>query len=144
MTFLEPIIAAAIGAALTFVAVRLNKNKVAQSVLKHGPLIQKAYNVIDPVLDKNLHKWQGSQVDRAFELVVESIGDSKLSPEEVKTISFYLAKNYLPQKAADKVRQYEAASKVIPQLTAATVVASHVNNVIGKAEAVSKIKNILS
>jgi hypothetical protein len=144
MTFLEPVIAAAIGAALTFLAIQLNKTKATKFVLKYGPLIQKSYNIIDPVLDKNLHSWQGSQVDRAIELVVESVGDSKLTPEEVKTIAYYLAKNYLPQKAANKVRQYEAASSVVPQLTAATVVANHVNNVIGKTEAISKIKNILS
>ena len=143
MTFLEPVIAAAIGAALTYLALRLNKVKATQAVLKYGPLIEKAYNVIDPVLDKNLHNWQGSQVDRAIELVVESVSDSKLTSDEVKTIAFYLAKNYLPQKAANKVRQYEAASNVIPQLTAATVVANHVNNVIGKTEAISKIKTIL-
>jgi hypothetical protein len=106
-------------------------------------LIQRAYNIIDPVLDKNMHKWQGSQVDRALELVVESVSDSKLTPEEVKTIAFYLAKNYLPQKAASKVRQYEIAATVVPELTAAAVVANHVNNVIGKSEAISKIKKIL-
>ena len=143
MTFLEPIIAAAIGAALTYLALQINKVKATQAVLKYGPLIQRAYNIIDPVLDKNMHKWQGSQVDRALELVVESVSDSKLTPEEVKTIAFYLAKNYLPQKAASKVRQYETAATVVPELTAAAVVANHVNNVIGKSEAISKIKKVL-
>jgi hypothetical protein len=55
MTFLEPIIAAILGSAATALAVYLKKNLTAKAVLKYGPLVQKAYDIIDPVLDKNLH-----------------------------------------------------------------------------------------
>ena len=57
MTFLEPIIAAVIGAGVTALTVRFNKTKAASTLLKYGPLVQKAYNIIDPVLDKNMKNW---------------------------------------------------------------------------------------
>lgn len=130
MTFLEPIIAAAIGAGITALTVLLNKNKTAQLFLKYGPVVNKAYNIIDPILDQNLHNWKGSQVDKAFELAIESVADGKLTPDEVKQLAFHMAKAWLPQVAADKVRRLEAASATAPELLAAAEVAKKVNALI--------------
>ena len=52
MIFLEPVIAALLGAGVTALAVFFRKNIAAQAVLKYGPLIKKAYDIIDPILDK--------------------------------------------------------------------------------------------
>jgi hypothetical protein len=79
------------------------------------------------VLDQNLHKWQGSQVDLAFELVVISVSDGTLTSEEIKNIAFHMAKAWLPQKAADKVRQLEKASGKAPEMFAAAEIAEQVN-----------------
>ena len=38
----------------------------AVPLLKYGPLVQKADDIIDLVLDKNLSNWDGSKVDKAF------------------------------------------------------------------------------
>jgi hypothetical protein len=127
MSFLEPIIAAVLGAGVTALAAFLNKNKTTKVLLKYGPIVEKAYNIIDPVLDQNLHKWQGSQVDLAFELVVVSVSDGTLTSEEVKNIAFHMAKAWLPQKAADKVRQLEKASGKAPEMFAAAEIADQVN-----------------
>lgn len=127
MTFLEPIIAVALGAGITAIAAFLNRNKTAKVFLKYGPIVQKAYDIIDPVLDQNLHNWQGSQVDLAFELVVVSVSDGKLTAEEVKTIAFHMAKAWLPQKAADKVRQLEQIADTAPEIIAASAIAEQVN-----------------
>lgn len=127
MSFLEPIIAAVLGAGVTALAAFLNKNKTTKVLLKYGPIVEKAYNIIDPVLDQNLHKWQGSQVDLAFELVVVSVSDGTLTSEEVKSIAFHMAKAWLPQKAADKVRQLEKASGKAPEMFAAAEIADQVN-----------------
>ena len=111
MIFLEPIIAAALGAGLTAIAVFLKTNGVALAVLKKGELkgelIKKAYDIIDPILDKNIGKWSGSQVDKAFELVVETVGDGQLSRNEILTIAKYMANKWLPASAAEKVRALE-------------------------------------
>ena len=128
MTFLEPIIAAIIGAVATALALTIKKNRAAQSILKYGHIIERAYNIIDPVLDQNLHNWKGSQVDKAFELAIKSVADDSLSPEEIKNIAFFMAQAWLPQKAADKVRQFEAAASPAPELLAAAEIASKVNN----------------
>ena len=131
MTFLEPIIAVVIGAAAAALALTLRKNAAAQAFLKYGPIVQKAYNIIDPVLDQNLHNWKGSQVDKAFELTIESVADGKLSPEEIKKLAFYMAQAWLPQKAADKVRRFEAADYQVPEFQAANVIAAKVENSLG-------------
>jgi len=128
MTFLEPIIAVVIGAAATALAMLLKKSAAAQAFLKYGNIVQKAYNIIDPVLDQNLHNWKGSQVDIAFELAIEAVSDGTLSGEEIKKLAFYMAQAWLPQKAADKVRQLEAISNTAPELIAASEVAAKVNS----------------
>jgi hypothetical protein len=133
MTFLEPIIAAVVGAGVTAFVVRFNKTKAATTLAKYGPLATKAYNILDPVLDKNMKNWSGSQVDQAFTVVTEVLADGQLSPDEVKHVATQLAVNWLPAKAADKVRQYEASEKLLPQVAIAAAVADHVNGLANKA-----------
>lgn len=127
MTFLEPILAAVIGAGVTAIAVFLNKNKTTHLFLRYGPVVKKAYDIIDPVLDQNLHNWKGSQVDKAFELAIEAVSDSSLTPNEVKELAFHMAKAWLPQTAADKVREFEKASAPPAELIAAAKIADKVN-----------------
>lgn len=127
MSFLEPLIAAALGVGFTALAAFLNKNNTTRVLLKYGPIVEKAYNIIDPVLDQNLHKWKGSQVDLAFELTVISVSDGKLTSDEVKEIAFHMAKAWLPQKAADKVRDLEKLSGVAPEITKAAEITQKVN-----------------
>lgn len=129
MTFLEPIIAALIGAAAGALAMYLRKNAGVQSVLKYGSIAKRAYDIIDPVLDQNLHNWRGSQVDRAFELVVESVSDNQLTRGEIKKLAFFMAKEWLPQKAADKVRAFEKLATPPAELIAASKIAARINKI---------------
>ena len=108
MIFLEPVIAALLGAGVTALAVFFKKNIAAKMVLKYGPLVKKAYDIIDPILDKNLTNWNGGQVDQAFELAVKSAADGELTEDEIKKIAVYMADAWLPAAAADKVRIVEA------------------------------------
>jgi hypothetical protein len=108
MIFLEPVIAALLGAGVTALAVFFKKNIAAQMVLKYGSLVKKAYDIIDPILDKNLTNWNGGQVDQAFELAIKSAADGELTEEEIKKIAVYMADAWLPAAAADKVRIVEA------------------------------------
>jgi hypothetical protein len=143
MTFLEPIIAAIIGASATALTVRFNKTKAASALNKYGPLIQKAYNIIDPVLDKNMKGWTGSQVDKAFEVVVEALADGTLTPGEIQHVSIKLAEGWLPAKAADKVREYEKVNELLPQVKVAQVVADHVNGVTSKATVYTAVRQLI-
>jgi hypothetical protein len=124
MTFLEPIIAAIIGAGTTALAVFLKNSITAVNILKYGPIIKKAYDIIDPVLDQNLARWDGSKIDRAFEMSIESVADGKLTAEEIKKLALDMAKNWLPQVAADKVRAFEESAT---ELQVAKVIASKVD-----------------
>ena len=108
MIFLEPVIAALLGAGVTALAVFFKKNIAAQMVLKYGPLVKKAYDIIDPILDKNLTNWNGGQVDQAFELAIKSASDGELTEDEIKKIAVHMAASWLPAASADKVRILEA------------------------------------
>jgi hypothetical protein len=127
MSFLEPIIASVLGAAVTALAVFLKKNMTAQAILKYGPLVEKAYDIIDPVLDKNLSNWDGSKVDKAFELAVESVADGKLSSDEIKKLAVHMAQSWLPSAAAQKVRLLEQNGMPLEQRLAAEDITAKVN-----------------
>ena len=127
MSFLEPVIASLLGAAVTALAVFLKKNMTAVALLKYGPLVQKAYDIIDPVLDKNLSNWDGSIVDRAFELAVESVADGELSAAEIKKLAVHMAQSWLPGAAAEKVRLLEQNGMPLEQRKAAEDITAKVN-----------------
>ena len=127
MSFLEPIIASLLGAAVTALAVFLKKNMTAVALLKYGPLVQKAYDIIDPVLDKNLSNWDGSKVDKAFELAVESVADGELSAAEIKKLAVHMAQSWLPGAAAQKVRLLEQNGMPLEQRKAAEDITAKVN-----------------
>lgn len=129
MTFLEPVIAAIVGAAAAALAMVIRNNSGAKAFLKYGGIVKRAYDIVDPVLDQNLHNWKGSQVDKAFELAIESVADGQLSAEEIKKLAFYMAQAWLPQKAADKVRQLESSSSPAPELLVASKIAAQVNSI---------------
>ena len=128
MIFLEPVIAALLGAGVTALAVFFRKNIAAQAVLKYGPLIKKAYDIIDPILDKNLHNWNGGLVDEAFELAVKSASDGELTEEEIKKIAVHMADAWLPAAAADKVRLLEASGIPQEQIETADKITHSVNS----------------
>ena len=127
MSFLEPVIASLLGAAVTALAVFLKKNMTAVALLKYGPLVQKAYDIIDPVLDKNLSNWDGSKVDKAFELAVESVADGELSSAEIKKLAVHMAQSWLPGAAAEKVRLLEQNGMPAEQRKAAEDITAKVN-----------------
>jgi len=128
MFFLEPVIAAILGAGVTALAVFFRKNIAAQAVLKYGSLIKKAYDLIDPILDKNLHNWNGGQVDQAFELAVKAASDGELSEDEIKKIALHMAEAWLPAAAADKARLLEASGTSQDQIATADEITSTVSS----------------
>jgi len=124
MSFLEPIIAVLLGAGGAALADFIRKNLAFMRFLKYGPIVKKAYDIIDPVLDQNLARWDGSKVDKAFELAIVSVADGKLTGTEIKNLAIDMAKNWLPQVAADKVRAFEASA---PELLAARLIAARID-----------------
>ena len=127
MIFLEPVIAALLGAGVTALAVFFRKNIAAQMVLKYGSLVKKAYDIIDPILDKNLTNWNGGQVDQAFELAIKAASDGELTEDEIKKIAVYMADAWLPAAAADKVRILEAKGTTEEQDTVTKLITKTVN-----------------
>ena len=107
MSFLEAAIAAIIGSAVTALAVALKATLAGRALIANGDLVKKAFDLIDPVLDKNIQMWDGSQVAKAFELCVESVADGKLTQDEIKKIAKNMSDAWKPTVAAEKVRNLE-------------------------------------
>jgi hypothetical protein len=148
VTGLEPILIPAffllVGAGITIAVTKFNRLKVASNILKYGPVIKKAYDIVDPILDRNLSKWNGSNIDQAIQLTVEAVSDGTLTPKEVKDISILIAERWLPQKAADKVRQYSKSAYEVPQVLAAKQITEVVNGLVNKKVGISYVKSLLA
>ena len=89
--------------------------------------MKKAYDIIDPILDKNLTNWNGGQVDQAFELAIKSAADGELTEDEIKKIAVYMADAWLPAAAADKVRILEVKGTTEEQDTVTKLITKTVN-----------------
>ena len=144
MTFLEPIIAVAVGVTAALFAARFNKSAASNTLKKYGPIVQKAYNIIDPVLDQNMRNWSGSQVDATFEVVVETLADGQLTSAEIKRIATELAAAWLPAVAATKVRKYEKISNLLPQVKTANIVADYINGVANKSSVFTAVRKYIN
>jgi hypothetical protein len=144
MTFLEPIIAVAVGVAAALFAARFNKSAASNTLKKYGPLVQKAYNIIDPVLDQNMRNWSGSQVDATFEVVIETLADGQLTSAEIKRIATELAAAWLPAVAATKVRKYEKISNLLPQVKTANIVADYINGAADKSSVFTAVRKYIN
>lgn len=143
MTSLEPIIAILIGAGLTAGTTLLSRYLASQKLLKYGPVLSRIYDVLDPLLERNIRQWSGSDVEFAIELAIESVCDGNLTGKELRTMVREVSERWLPQVAAEKVRKYETAAEQPKALAAADVLANVVSGNITKVEALSKAKELL-
>jgi hypothetical protein len=143
MTSLEPIIAILIGAGLTAGTTLLSRYLASQKLLKYGPVLSRIYDVLDPLLERNIRQWSGSDVEFAIELAIESVCDGNLTGKELRTMVREVSERWLPQVAAEKVRKYETAAEQPKALAAADVLANVVSGNITKVEALSKARELL-
>jgi len=143
MTSLEPIIAIIIGAGLTAGTTLLSRYLAAQKLLKYGPVLSRIYDVLDPLLERNIRQWSGSDVEFAIELAIQAVCDGNLTSRELRTMVRKVSERWLPQVAAEKVRKYETAAEQPKALAAADVLANVVSGNITKVEALSKARELL-
>jgi hypothetical protein len=144
MTSLEPIIALLVGAGITAGATMLSRFLSAKKLLKYGPILSRIYDVVDPLLERNMRQWSGSDVEFAIELAIEAIADTELTAKELRDMVSEISKRWLPQVAADKVRRFEQAAEQPKALAAADVLANVVSGKVTKQEALSLAKKLLS
>jgi hypothetical protein len=143
MTTLEPIFAILIGAGLTAGAGWVSRFLAARSLLKYGPVLSRVYDVLDPLLERNMRSWNGSDVEFAVELAIESVADGYLSATELKELTLEVTKRWLPQVAADKVRKFEAMADRPKTLAAADLLTDVISGQAKKEETIAKVKTLL-
>lgn len=143
MTTLEPIIALLLGAGLTTGAGWLSRLIAARSLVKYGPILARVYDILDPLLERNMRSWSGSDVEFAVDLAIESVADGHLTATELKDLTLEITKRWLPQVAADKVRKYEAMAERPKTIVAADLLADVVSGQAGKQETINKVKALL-
>jgi hypothetical protein len=142
--FILPVAGAAVGVGLVKANGWANKQKFTKALLKIGPNIAKIYDVIDPILAANLAKWNGSQVDKAFDITIKAFSDGNLTDKEVKNVASYLAKKFIPQVAADKTNAFSAALEKPVAVTASEVVSSAVVGALTANLAIDQVKNLFN
>lgn len=143
MTALEPILAILLGAGLSAVVAWMAKILDNQKAIKYGEILGKAYDIIDPLLEKNLKSWKGSDVEYAMELAIASVSDNELTAEELKDITKEAAERWLPAKAVDKVRGYLSLEEQPSEIKAADLLSKAVEGVLSTQQAISAAKEEL-
>jgi len=143
MTFLEPIAAAVVAAIVTAGANKVSTLKALGTALKYGPLLKKAFDIVDPVLIQFMHGWSGSQIEKAIELSVEAVGDGTLTGEEIKTVATKISELWIPSKAVAKMEKFTAEANTPVGLAASKFIADHINGIKTKDEAIIAIKSLI-
>jgi len=144
MTSLEPILAVLVGAAFTAAATFAVQLIEANKALKYGTLLSRVYDILDPLLERNMRSWSGSDVEFAIELVIEAVADNQLTVKEIKHVAQEAAMRWLPQVAADKVRKYETMMQEPAAMKASNILAEVVTGSKTKEEAFTEVKQILA
>ena len=143
MTFLEPIIAALIGAIALAGFNKLSTLKALGTALKYGPLLKRIFDIIDPALVMYMNKWSGSETKEAIRLAVEAVGDGKLTGAEIAYVAGKVAELWLPDKAAAKYAEFKAASETPTGLTVSRFFEEHISGGLPKKDAVALIRSYL-
>lgn len=142
MGALEPIIAFLVGSGLAAAAGSVARLIAAKRAVKYGPILAKAYDIIDPLLERNMKGWDGSNVEFALELAIKSVADGELTAQELKEAVTEAGKRWLPSVAADKVRKYERLIEQPKELQAATILASAVNGAADARDAIGQVQHL--
>jgi hypothetical protein len=143
MGSIEPLIALLIGSGLAAGATWASRIIAARKLVKYGPILAKAYDIIDPLLERNMRGWGGSDVQFALELAIKSVADGEISAKELKEMVTEAGKRWLPTIAADKVRKYEQLIEQPKELKAADIIANAVNGATDPRDAVAQVHHLL-
>jgi len=143
MTTLEPIIAVILGAGLMAGANWVSQFVSARRLIKYGPILSRVYDVLDPLLERNMRSWSGSDVEFAVELAIESVADGNITAAELKELTLEVTKRWLPQAAADKVRKFEAMAERPKALLASDLLTDVITGQARKEETINKVKALL-
>jgi len=143
MLAIEPLIALLLGSGLAAGAAWASRFIAARKFIKYGPILAKAYDIIDPLLERNMRGWDGSNVEFALELAIQSVADGQLTPDELKEVVTEAGKRWLPAVAANKVRKYEKLIEQPKELQASEILAKAVNGVTDARDAIGQVKYLL-
>ena len=141
---MQTLIAMLIGSGLTVGAKWVVDFLNGKKVLKYGEILSKAYDIIDPLLERNMRGWDGAKVDLALEMAIDSVADGQLTPDEVKELAIEAGKNWLPNVAAEKVRKFEKLLIEPVQLKAAEIIAKAIDRSENVDQAVGQVKIALT
>jgi hypothetical protein len=100
---MEALIGIVGGAVAAGVVYSFKKLGVTLFVNKWGSVIQKTYEVLDPVAGKLLNQYSGSEFQKAVQLIVARVGDSTLDDADIVAIANYTIAKFNPELAAAKV-----------------------------------------
>lgn len=88
------------GALAAGAAFGLAKIKAEIFAKHYGPVIEKVFNVIDPIAAQLIERYDGSMVQDALELAVYRVADGDLNEKDVLAISKFVTEKFDITKAA--------------------------------------------
>ena len=91
------------GALAAGVVYYAKKFGVALFIQNYGTVIEKTYEIIDPIAGKLLNQYSGSEFQSAVKLAVARVADSNLDESDVVEITNYVIAQFNPEFAAAKV-----------------------------------------
>jgi hypothetical protein len=91
------------GALAAGVVYYAKKFGAALFIQNYGAVIEKTYEVLDPIAGKLLNQYSGSEFQSAVKLAVARVSDGNLDESDVVEITNYVIAQFSPELAASKV-----------------------------------------
>ena len=129
MSFLEPVIASILGAAVTALAGVPEEEPDRKSHPEVWPVVVQKPTTSSTLF--SIRTWVSGtapKVDKAFETAIESVSDGELSSDEIKKLAVHMAQAWLPGAAAEKVHvSWKQSGMPAEQRKAAEEITAKVN-----------------
>lgn len=100
---IETLIGLAGGALAAGLVYYAKKFGAALFLQNYGTVIEKTYEVLDPIAGKLLNQYSGSEFQSAVKLAVARVSDGNLDESDVVAISNFVLEKFNPKLAAAKV-----------------------------------------
>lgn len=100
---METILALVGGGAAAGLLYLLKKLGAKLFLSKYGAVIQKTFDVVDPIASDLIKSYEGSTLQEALELAVYRVADSEIDEKDVLAIAQYVSAKFDLTAAASKV-----------------------------------------
>lgn len=136
----NPVVSAVIGGGAALAATRMIQ---LARIVPYLGLIQRVFQVIDPVLNENIKQYSASDVRFAISLAVSVIADGNITPKEVSFVVDQVQRRWFPTQAAGKTISQlptSSAQRVIAESIASALSGPLLTNGVPSTSLINSIR----